>query len=224
MNRVWITGVALAGVAGTSGAAFAGITAGEGHANAPQAQPAPTIAQAPLHATSDHDGTITYQVGAAGTVAVVRSGGSLAIGTAVAGAGWTLVAFTDPGAHVAVEFTDTMQTVTFIADMVGDDVVVAVTNVQAVGAPSTIAEAAPISITIIPTPTTAWPAPAPQPASPAPTPAPAPAPAPPPVKPATTQPAAATPQPSATTAPSAGGEDEHDDDSDDGDHEVENHD
>ncbi|MGB8859577.1 MAG: hypothetical protein WCC60_09985 [Ilumatobacteraceae bacterium] len=210
-----ITGLALAGVAGSAGAAFAGVAASGNDIPAPQTQPAPTN---PANAEV-HNRTISYQVGAAGTVAVTVAGGSLSA-IATPGAGWTVVATSAPATHVEVQFTDTLQLVTFAADLVGDDVVVSVSNAAAPGAPATTAVAAPINVTVITNPPRNSPpgTAAPLPATPAPA-APPTATEPEPTEPThTTQPAPVTtqPAPSATTAPSSGGGDDDDDGEDHG--------
>lgn len=217
MNRAWITGLALAGAAGSAGAAFAGVAAGTDFA-APETQPVGT----PAGIITPHDRTVDYQVGAAGTVSVSVAGGSLTVVAAAGGTGWTLIGATAPGAHVEVQFTDSLQLVTFAADLVGDDVVVAVTNLAAPGAPATTVAATPMSVTVITAApkhnnpgTTAPKAATPVHTNPAPTtPAPTAAPTTPaPTYPArTTQPAATQPAPAATTAPSGTGDDDHEDD------------
>ena len=157
MNRAWITGLALAGAAGSAGAAFAGVASGTDFA-ASETQPVAT----PQGLIAPHDRTVDYQVGAAGTVSVSVAGGSLTVVAATGGTGWTLIGATAPGAHVEVQFTDSLQLVTFAADLVGDDVVIALTNLPAPGAPATTVAAAPISVTVIttaPKPNTAGAAP-----------------------------------------------------------------
>ena len=166
-----------------------------------------------------------------------RCGGrQLTVTEAAGGTGWTVLSATGPATHVEVQFSDTLQLVTFSADLVGDDVVVSPTNVAVEGAPTTVA-AAPINVTVI---TTSHSGSAPgstasQPTTPAPTaspttPAPAPAAATPAASttaaPATAQPASTStqPAPAATTAPSGGGDDDDDDgDYEDDDHEDEDH-
>ncbi|MEQ1702967.1 MAG: hypothetical protein ABMA25_22905 [Ilumatobacteraceae bacterium] len=213
-NRARIIGLAVAGVAGTSGAAFAGMSVQDEQSSAQ-----PVIAEATTTATAEAagaDGTVTYQVGAAGTVAVTRTAGSLSVSSATAGAGWSVLAISGPGGHVEVQFTDTFQLVTFGADAVGDDISVSLANVAAPGVETTLAPAAPIEVQIISGgdsgPGTTW-APAPQPATPAPT----------PTAPQTTHaPATTQPAPATTAAPSSGGEEDDDDHEDEGDeHESE---
>ena len=145
MNRSWITGLALAGVAGTAGAAYAGVAAGDSLGT--QTQPAPSTSQQSATTTTR---TISYQIGAAGTASISVAGGSLTVIEAAGGTGWTVLSATGPATHVEVQFSDTLQLVTFSADLVGDDVVVSLTNVAVEGAPTTVA-AAPINVTVITT-------------------------------------------------------------------------
>lgn len=212
-NRARIIGLAVAGVAGTSGAAFAGMQVHD----EPTAQP--TIATGSNSTVAPEttvvDGTVTYQVGAAGTVAVTRTAGSLSVSAATAGAGWSVLAVSGPGGHVEVQFTDSFQVVTFAADAVGDDISVALTNVAAPGVETTTVPGAPIDVQIVsntPAPGTTqtpWPQPATPPATPAPT-----------TPHSTNAPGTTQPTPATTAAPSSGGEDD-DDDHEDDDHEDE---
>jgi len=208
-NRARIIGLAVAGVAGTSGAAFAGMSVQDEPSSAQ-----PIIEEASTTAADGQsaDGTVTYQVGAAGTVAVTRTAGSLSVSSATAGAGWSVLAVSGPGGHVEVQFTDGLQLVTFAADAVGDDIAVSLTNVAAPGAETTTVALAPIDVQIISGggdsgPGSTW-APAPQPATPAPT-------APASSTPGATNPATTQPSPATTAAPSSGGDDDDEDDEDD---------
>lgn len=211
-NRARIIGLAVAGVAGTSGAAFAGMTVHDEPTAQPEIAEADTTTAAT--AATAADGTVTYQVGAAGTVAVTRTAGSLSVSSATAGAGWTVLAVSGPGSHVEVQFSDTFQVVTFTADAVGDDISVSLMNAAAPGAETTTLPAAPIDVQIIAnTPAPAYHStPAPQPATPAPAT---------PTNPPTTTPhntaapVTTQPSPATTAAPSSGGEDDEDDDHDD---------
>ncbi len=123
MNRKWITGLTLAGVVGSGGAAFAGIAAGDdgGQASSPAAT------QANLGVTAD--GTVTgrtvsYQVGAAGTVTLTIADGALTVTGTSATTGWTVLGVAGAGTHAEVHFGDALQLVTFAADLVGDEVTV----------------------------------------------------------------------------------------------------
>ncbi|MDO8364486.1 MAG: hypothetical protein Q7V88_16455 [Actinomycetota bacterium] len=204
MNKAWITGLSLAGVVGTAGAAYAGFA--EGAASGPIA-----AADAPVASQPHHDArTVSYQVGVAGTVTLTLADGSVTVSGATAGAGWVVLSSTVPGAHVEVQFSDSLQVVTFAADAAGDDIAVSLMALPADGAPTTVA-GAPMDVTIITTPHhNNHPTPTPAPATPTPTPTP----------PAVTNPTA--PPPSATTAPS-GGEDDDDDDEHEDDHEDDEH-
>lgn len=229
MKRSMISGLALAGVVGSAGAAFAGVATHDTGTPSAQAQgPAATGAEGSAQAAGvgQHDRTIVYQVGAAGTVAVTVSGPTISATNVTAGSGWSLVGTSGPAAHLEVQFTDTLQLVTFSADLVGDEVVVGVSNAPAAGAPSTTAASAPITVTVISLPRPAASTPAPQPATPTV----------PSVSPPTSahdddsdhdsdddsshashDTAPAAPAPAATTAPSGGGSEVGDDDDDHGD-------
>jgi hypothetical protein len=130
MNRAWITGWALAGVAGSAGAAFAGISSDSQGGS-------PVEAQGLVAETSSTEAAIrtaTYQVGAAGTVTLTIANGVLNVDSTTASAPWLLGGYTTPAAHVEVPFSDAAQQVTFIADLVNDEIVVSVTNIPAPGA------------------------------------------------------------------------------------------
>jgi hypothetical protein len=205
MNRTWITGLTLATVAG-SGGAFVGVAAGS-HDTPAAAQPQSLVKESALlqpvqtaqTTPATPSRTVNYLVGAAGAVTLTVANGSLTINQTAVGAGWAVAGSTAPGTHVEVQYTDTLQLVTFAADLVGNDVVVSVTNLPVPGTLTTAA-AEPITITEIKTAN-----PAPRSAASQPQPA-----APPPVAaPAAEQP----PAPAATTAPSGSGDDgNHNDD------------
>lgn len=133
MNKAWITGLTLAGVAGSAGAAFAGIAADSQGGSAVEAQGL----AAETSTTEAAAQTATYQVGAAGTVTLTAANGAITVDSALPGAYWTLVGYGTPAAHVEVQFADAAQQVTFVADLLDDDVVVSVTNVPAPGATTT---------------------------------------------------------------------------------------
>ncbi|MCB0983908.1 MAG: hypothetical protein R2694_15765 [Ilumatobacteraceae bacterium] len=210
MKRTWITGLTIVGIAGTGGAAFAGMSNG-----APMPPPfsgdasqatGSTEAMPPEHTT--------YQVGPVGTVTVERDGDVLKIEGVTISDGWSLVATSVPGSHVGAQFTDALQLVTFSADLVDGQVVVNVTNQAADGVTTTDA-LPPISVDTVP----AQPGPATPPPGSATPPSTAHHDDQPPSTPPATQPSA-TPPPSNTTAPSAHDDDdddehEHDDDHDD---------
>ena len=210
MKRTWITGLTIVGIAGTGGAAFAGMSN-----DAPLPPPFSGDTQQATDSTAatppEHT---TYQIGPVGTVTVERDGGVLKIERVTIGDGWSLVATSVPGAHIGAQFTDSLQLVTFSADLVDGQVVVNVTNQAAQGV-TTTDPLPPISVDTVPAqqgPATPPPGSATPPSSehqP---------PAAPPATPPATQPSA-TPLPSNTTAPSA-----HDDDDDEHEHEHEDDD
>jgi hypothetical protein len=208
MNRTWITGLTLASVAGSGGAFAAAATSGN---DMPVAAQAPTVVNASDFVQAPTSRTINYQVGAAGTVTVTVTDGVLNVGNTTFGTGWTGAATMVAGSHVEVQFTDTAQLVTFGADLVNNELVVALTNVPAPGVVAA-ATPTPIDITVIGQANTASPrtAPQPRPATPQPIATQ------PTVAPTTVQP----PRPAATTAPSGSG----DDDSSDDEHEESNDD
>jgi hypothetical protein len=169
MNKAWITGIALAGVAGSAGAAFAGI-ASDSQGGSPVEAQGLTAETTTTEAASR---TATYQVGAAGTVTLTADDSALAVVNATAGEFWTLGAFATPAAHVEVPFNDAAQQVTFIADLVNGEIVVSVTNVPVPGATTTSSiEITQISGSVAPlkaaTPAPQAVVPAPQPATPVP--------------------------------------------------------
>ncbi len=201
MNRSWITGLTLASVAGSGGAFAAAASSND----APVVAQAQTFVKASEFVQAPQSRSINYQVGAAGTVTLTVTDGALAVTNATPGAGWTTATTTALGTHVEVQFTDTIQVVTFGADLVSNEVVVALTNVPVPGAVA-LAAPAPIDVSVISPPSTASATPHPRPATPQPaavqtTTSPT-------ASPTTTQP----PKPSATTAPSGSGDDDKSDD------------
>jgi hypothetical protein len=212
MNKAWITGLTLAGVAGSAGAAYAGISSADQHTSSVEAQgfveEATTTTAAPAR-------SFTYQVGDAGTVAVTVDGGVITVDSALAGVlPWTVGTYSAPAAHVEVQFTDGMQQVTFIADLVNGEVVVSLTNVAAPGVTTPPATLEITNITNGPAPT-----------APAVTPAPMPATPPPPAAKAPTFVPVPAPSGAHTTATSSAGtqhsDDSHENDSHESDHESE---
>jgi len=207
MNRAWITGLALASVGGTSVAAFAGMSASDEAIALPsELVTASTEAPAPSSSVASADGVVIYQVGPAGAVTLTRTGDVLTVTTTTAGAGWTVLGASVPGSAVAVQFSDTLQVVTFSADVVGDDIAVMVENLP-IATTATVVTAPPADGTVPGT-----------------------APAPAPATPVITQPAAGstTPSSASTTAPSSGGdeydhEDDDHEDEDHGDHQDDDH-
>ena len=88
MKRTWITGLTIVGIAGTGGAAFAGMSN-----DAPLPPPFSGDTQQATDSTAatppEHT---TYQIGPVGTVTVERDGGVLKIERVTIGDGWSLVA------------------------------------------------------------------------------------------------------------------------------------
>ena len=207
MNKTWLTGITIAGIAGSGGLAYAGVNV-ISSASAESAPAAESTAPAAIR-------SITYQIGVAGLVTIQSDGTTLTALDPHPGTGWTFVGATDAAAHVDVQFTDGQQLVTFSADQVGAEIIVSVTNVEAPGATTTTVAPEPIVVTIVtdaPVDTEA-PAPTTTPATPAPTPPPA----------TTIHVATPTPAPATTTKPSPAHH-EDDDEGDHGDHEDENED
>ena len=212
MNRTWITGLTLASVAGSGGAFAAAATSGN---DTPVAAQAPTAVNASSFVQASQSRTINYQVGPAGTVTLTVTNGVLNVDSTTFGTGWTGAATAVAGSHVEVQFTDMAQLVTFGADLVNNEPVVALTNVPAPGVVAA-ATPTPIDVTVIKHTGTASPKTAPQP------------------RPATPQPVAAqptaaptvvqSPKPAATTAPSGSGDDDSSDDRGDDEHEESNDD
>ena len=118
MKRSWITGLTMAGVAGTGGAAFAGMSV-INHDGSPVEAFGGTAASA---------STTTYQLGTAGTVTITSGRGIISVDSTSPATGWSFMAATTPSTHVAVTLTDTVQIITFTADPVDGRVVVALTN------------------------------------------------------------------------------------------------
>lgn len=141
MNRGWITALTLATVAGSAGA-FAGVVANSNDSPAAAQSPAPFDATAFVRAEPQAPSvrTVSYQVGAAGTVTLSLAGGSLVVDSASPGSGWSIATASGPGTHIDVQFTDGTQLVTFSADAAGTDITVSVTNL-AVAAPTALVAA-----------------------------------------------------------------------------------
>jgi len=142
MKKAWLTSITVAGIAGSGGAAFAGVNAIQ-HASAESAPSTNQQAEAGHHAR-----TVSYQIGDAGVVTLTSDGSVLTVTESLASADWSLVSGSAPAAHVEVQFTDGQQLVTFLADQVGDDIVVSLTNVEAPGATTTTAPV-PMQVTVI---------------------------------------------------------------------------
>jgi hypothetical protein len=152
MQRAWITGLTLAGVVGTGGAAFAGMSLTHTDGNAVEAQaPAPTAST--MAATT----STTYRLGDAGLVTLDSAGGVITVTSVRPSAGWTVVTSSNPGLHVEVNLTDTVEVLQMTADLV-DGRIVATLNSSATttAAPTPAAAPAPASaspvVVLLPTP------------------------------------------------------------------------
>jgi hypothetical protein len=126
MQRAWITGLTLAGVLGTGGAAFAGMSFShtDGSAAEAQANVATTGAVAAATAT-------TYRLGDAGVVTLDTAGGTITIVSIQPATGWTVLSRSNPGLHVEVSLTDTVQVFQMTADLVNGHIVAALTSTVA---------------------------------------------------------------------------------------------
>lgn len=150
MNRKLLTGLTLATVVGTGGAAYATVagpadtapaaasagplvTAGETSAPAATTSASATAMVASTTAATPGR-TISYQVGDAGTVTVDVAESVLTSRGLVPAGGWTIGAMSNSGAHIDVQFANAERVVGFSADLVGTDVVVSVTNDRLPGA------------------------------------------------------------------------------------------
>lgn len=165
ITKAWITGITVASVAGTGGAAFAAMQANTQHDSAAAAAPQ-------LTATSSTLGTQTYefQAGPAGLVHLTATQDVITIDSALPSAGWTLLDYTTPAGHVEARFSDGTQIITFVADSVNGQVTAGISSSPApIAVPVTdpTITAAPAPSTDAPPAETAAPGtPAPQPATP----------------------------------------------------------
>ena len=205
MQRSWILGLTVAGVAGTGTASYAAMGTGTTAATAPAVTD--TATSGPVLA-GDSIRTITYQVGPAGTATLATDGATIVVAGVSAGDGWTVVSATDPGAHVEVQYTDGTQLVTFIADLVNGDMAISITNTGVDSIVVTPIEDSADGSVLGTDPSDTLPA----------------------TPPTVTDPVSSTPPPPVTTAPSGGhdDDDEYDDDededeADDGDHDEDEH-
>lgn len=149
MNRKWLTGLALASVAGTGGAAYVAVAAPSSGASAAAQAPAlvPLTPTTGSTTGSTADGTtvagaspartFSYRIGDAGTVTVDVQGTALAGRRLDPAVGWSVLAMSSTGAHLDVQLTDSRRIVGFAADLVGPDVVVSVTNGEIAGEAAT---------------------------------------------------------------------------------------
>jgi hypothetical protein len=146
MNRKWLTGLALASVAGTGGVAYVALGAPEGGAAAAQApavspdtttgEPSPSSAVMTTAAVAPAR-TLVYQVGDAGTVTVDVASATLTGRHLAPAPGWSVLEMSANGAHLELRLTDSHRIVGFVADLVGPEVVVSVTNSVAPGSVDT---------------------------------------------------------------------------------------
>ena len=241
MNRKLLIGVTLASVAGTGGAAYATVASPTEHAPASaSAIPVVTSAASSTSSTSTTSSTsstsssidsstsaasstepapvraaprtVSYQVGDAGTVTIDVADGAMASHELIPAASWSIMAMSNTGTHVAVQFTNSERVVGFAADLVGADVVVSVTNDRLPGAAGP-APVDPLSVSVVAGSNDETPTLSTEPASTTPRPAPRVEPetptSSPPVVPATlapspiTAPARVKPPAASTTAPSS---------------------
>lgn len=195
MQRSWIIGLTVAGVAGTGTASYAAM--GTASTDTPT-----TVADVSLDTTpvlaGDSIRTITYQVGPAGTATLATDGTTIVVAAVTAGTGWTVVSASAPAAHVEVQYTDGTQLVTFIADLVNGDMAISITNT---GVDAIVVTPITTDVTDTTDPSDTLPA----------------------TPPTVLDPVTSTPPPPVTTAPSGGHDDDDDDEVDDhgDDHEEE---
>lgn len=117
MNRKMITGITLAAVAGSAGAAYASMTVSD-HTDANAAAP-----QSSEVTTTELHRSYTYQAGPAGTVNLTADGDELDIDSTLPNFGWSVISSRSDDATVEVQLSDGTQIVTFTAELVGGDVV-----------------------------------------------------------------------------------------------------
>lgn len=145
MNRKLLTGLTLASVAGTGGAAYASV-AEPADTTPPAASAGPLVSAAETSTTAAATSTttaalgrtISYQVGDAGTVTVEVAGSVMTSRGLIPANGWKIGAMSNSATHVDVQFANTERIVGFSADLVGADVVVSVTNDRLPGAPGPV--------------------------------------------------------------------------------------
>lgn len=148
MNKNWITGLTLASVVGTGGAAFAGMRATT-HDSVQAQGETPTSAVA----TTVAGVSASYAAAEAGTVNVTLLDGVITVDSTVPNSGWSVVSFTVPGSHVEVVFTDGTRSITFYADVVNGEIEAGVadtTPTTSTVAPVTSATPAPQPTVLVP--------------------------------------------------------------------------
>jgi hypothetical protein len=126
MQRAWITGLTLAGVLGTGGAAFAGMSLTHTDGAAVEAQSPGATAGTMATSTAT-----TYRVGDAGLVTLDSAGGIITITSIEPSTGWTVLARTNPGVHLELSLTDTVQVLQVTADLVDGHIVASLTSAGA---------------------------------------------------------------------------------------------
>jgi hypothetical protein len=151
MQRTWITGLTLAGVLGTGGAAFAGMALTHTDGSSVEAQ-APGATLGTL-ATST---ATTYRLGDAGLATLDSAGGTITITGVEPSVGWTVVSSSNPGLHVELSLTDTVQVLQMTADLVDGRIVASLTstatNTTAAPAPASAPAPAPATpVVLVPT-------------------------------------------------------------------------
>lgn len=139
MKKTWITGITVAAVAGTGGAAFASMQATT-HDNTAEAAPQPVVSAVETTVAAR---AYSYQAGPAGTVNLTLDDGAMKVDSALPTAGWTVVSYSAPASHLEVSFTDGLQIVTFIADLTGGEVVASLSAAPAPTIPTTAATTPP---------------------------------------------------------------------------------
>lgn len=133
MKKSWITGITVAAVAGTGGAAFASMQAAT-HDNTADAAPQPAVSAVETTLAAR---TYSYQAGPAGSVNLTVDDGAMKVDSALPAAGWTVVSYSAPSSHLEVSFSDGLQIVTFIADLSGNEVVASLSAAPAPTIPTT---------------------------------------------------------------------------------------
>jgi hypothetical protein len=88
----------------------------------------------------------TYRVGDAGLVTLDSAGGVITVAWVQPASGWTVLAASNPAAHVEVSLTDTVQVVQMTADLVDGRIVASLTST------ATSTTAAPAALAPAPTP------------------------------------------------------------------------
>lgn len=191
MNKSMLLAVTITGVTTSAGAAYAGVSVMQSD---PVSATVPATAVTESSVAAPVSRTISYQVGSAGTVTITVADGVLQVAGASAATGWSVLGSTSGTAHAEVQFGDGVQVVTFVADLVGADVIVSLSS-QLAGDVTTTAPGV-WDITVIGDSATPVPQPAPA--------------------PGVTAPSGSTPTTSHTSSPSGEYEDddEYEDDED----------